>query len=76
MELRAKTMKYSKQKRSSLRTKEEALQNELQELDYKICNSDAFDQEILEKYEAEEELKQILEVRGERGHVQIKDEMV
>ena len=52
MELRAKTIKYSKQKRSSLRNKEEALQNELRELDHKICNSDTFDQEILEKYEA------------------------
>ena len=29
MELRAKTIKYAKQKRSSLRNKEEALQNEL-----------------------------------------------
>ena len=42
MELRAKTIKFSKQKRFSLRNKEEALQNELQELDHKICNSDAF----------------------------------
>ena len=49
MELRAKTIKFSKQKRSSLRNKEEALQNEQQELDHKMCNSDAFDQEILEK---------------------------
>ena len=65
MELRAKTIKYSKQKRSSLRNKEEVLQNELQELDHKICNSDTFDQEILEKYEtAKEELKHIHEVRG------------
>lgn len=67
MELRAKTIKYSKQKRSSLRNKEEALQNELQELDHKICNSDAFDQEVLEKYEAaKEELKHIHEVGGKR----------
>ena len=47
------------------RNKEEVLQNELQELDHKICNSDTFDQEILEKYEtAKEELKHIHEVRG------------
>ena len=65
MELCAKTIKYSKQKRSSLRNKEEILQNELQELDYKICNNDTFDQEILEKYEAaKEELKHIHEVKG------------
>ena len=68
MELRAKTIKFSKQKRFSLRNKEEALQNELQELDHKICNSDAFDQEILEKYEAaKEELKHIHEVRGKEA---------
>ena len=40
MELRTKTIKYSTQKISSLRNKEEILQNELQELDYKICNND------------------------------------
>ena len=64
MELRAKTIEFSKQKRSSLRNQEEALQNKLQELDHKICNSDAIDQEILEKYEADkEELKHTHEVR-------------
>ena len=49
MELRAKTIKYLKEKRSKLRNKEKALQEELQELDGKICNNDAFDQETLEK---------------------------
>ena len=39
LELRAKTIKYSKQKKSTLRNKEEALQNELRELDHKICNN-------------------------------------
>ena len=68
MELRAKTIEFSKQKRSSLRNQEEALQNTLQELDHKICNSDAFDQEILEKYEADkEELKHTHEVRGKEA---------
>ena len=65
MELHAKTIKYSKQKRSSVRKKEKILQNEVQELDHKICNNDTFDQEILEKYEAaKEELKHIHEVKG------------
>ena len=65
MEIRAKTIQYSKQKRSSLGNKEEILQNELQELDHKICNSNTFNQEILQKYEAaKEELKHIHEVRG------------
>ena len=71
-----KLLNIQNKKRSSLRNKE-ALQNELRELDHKICNSDTFDPEILEKYEAaKQELKHIHEVRGERGHVQIKDEMV
>ena len=38
MELRSTTIKYSKQKRSDLKTKEQSLQKELQELDSKICN--------------------------------------
>ena len=68
MELRAKTIKFSKQKRFSLRNKDEALQNDLQELDHKICDSNAFDQEILEKHEAaKEELKHIHEVRGKEA---------
>ena len=65
MELRAKTIKYSKEKRSKLRNKEKALQEELQELDGKICNNDAFDQETLEKYEAaKDKLKRIHDTRG------------
>ena len=64
MELRAKTIKYSKEKRSKLRNEEKALQEELQELDGKICNNDAFDQETLEKYEAaKDKLKRIHDTR-------------
>ena len=40
MELRSKTISYSKQKRSKLGNKEEVLQKKLQELDHKICNGD------------------------------------
>ena len=77
MELRAKTIKYSKQKRYSLRQKEEALQNELRELDHKICNSDTFDEEILEKYEAaKQELKHIHEVRGREAMFRSRMKMV
>ena len=65
MELRSKTIGYSKEKRCKLRNKEEVLQKELQELDAKICNRDYFDQDILEKFEiAKEELKRLHEVRG------------
>ena len=62
-ELRAKTIKYSKEKRSQLRNEEKALQEELQELDRKICNNDVFDQETLEKYEsAKGKLKRIHDI--------------
>ena len=68
MELRAKTIKYSKEKRSKLRNEEKALQEELQELDGKICNNDAFDQETLEKYEAaKDKLKRIHDTRGKEA---------
>ena len=55
MELRSKTIGYSKEKRCKLRNKEEVLQKELQELDSKICNGDYFDQDILEKFETTKE---------------------
>ena len=68
MELRAKTIKYSKEKRSQLRNEEKALQEELQELDRKICNNDVFDQETLEKYEsAKGKLKRIHDIRGKEA---------
>ena len=67
-ELRAKTIKYSKEKRPQLRNEEKALQEELQELDRKICNNDVFDQETLEKYEsAKGKLKRIHDIRGKEA---------
>ena len=68
MELRSKTIGYSKEKRCKLRNKEDVLQKELQELDSKICNGDYFDQDILEKFEtAKEELKRLHEIRGKEA---------
>ena len=68
MELRAKTIQYSKEKRSKLRNEEKALQEELQELDRKICNNHVFDQETLEKYEsAKGKLKRIHDIRGKEA---------
>ena len=40
MELRAKNVRNSKEKRCKLGNKEEALQKELQEIDFKMCNGD------------------------------------
>ena len=42
MELRAKNVRNSKEKRCKLGNKEGALQKELQEIDLKICNGDFF----------------------------------
>ena len=68
MELHLKTIGYSKEKRRKLRNKEEALQKELQELDFKICNGGYFDQDILAKFEAaKEELKRLHEIRGKEA---------
>ena len=68
MDLRAKTIKYSKEKRSKLRNEEKALQEELQELDQKICSNDVFDQETLEKYDsAKGKLKRIHDIRGKEA---------
>ena len=68
MGLRVKTNKYSKEKRSKLRNEEKALQEELQELDRKICNNHVFDQETLEKYEsAKGKLKRIHDIRGKEA---------
>ena len=52
MELRSKTIRFSNSKRYNSKCKEETLQNELQELDEKICNGGFFGQGLLDNYEA------------------------
>ena len=53
MELRAKTMSYSKKKRAEVKKREIVLQHNLDELDYKICNDADLNPLILDQYEAE-----------------------
>ena len=70
MEIRAKTIKYSKQNRAELNKREIILQSELQELDYQICNTafEDLEQGILDKYEStKEELKCIYDQRGKEA---------
>ena len=68
MELRSKTIGYSKEERRKLKNKEEALQKELQDLDFKIYNGGYFDQDILAKIEAaKEELKRLHDIRGKEA---------
>jgi len=52
MELRSKTIKYSKQKRRKIKDIEITLQTRLQDPDNKICSSNILDKEILDRYEA------------------------
>ena len=70
MEIRMETIKYSKEKRYKLRKRELTLQKVLQDIDYKICNTEfeALDQNVLVEYEAaKEELKKIYENRGKEA---------
>ena len=70
MEIRANTIKYSKQNRAELNKREIILQSELQELDYQICNTafEDLEQGILDKYEStKEELKCIYDQRGKEA---------
>ena len=79
MEIRMETIKYSKDKRYKLRKRELTLQKELQDLDYKICNTEfeTLDQNVLVEYEtAKEELKKIYENRGKKAIFWIKSKMV
>ena len=64
------TIKYSKETRYKLRKREFILQKGLQDLDYKICNTEfeTLDQNVLVEYEAaKEELKKIYENKGKEA---------
>ena len=70
MEIRMETIKYFKEKRYKFRKRELTLQKELQDLDYKICNTEFenLDPNVLVEYEAaKEELKKIYENRGKEA---------
>ena len=51
MEIRASTITYSKKKRRETKQREIELQNEINELDRKICNDNCLDTNTLNKYE-------------------------
>ena len=70
MEVRAKSIKFTKQIRSKLNKREFDLQRKLQELDYIICNTnfDILEQQIFDNYEsAKEELKSIFKQKGKEA---------
>ena len=58
MEVRSKTIQYSKSRRLNSKRKEIELQEEIQKLDQQICDNQYFNQKLLNKYElAKKELK-------------------
>ena len=65
MELRAKSISYSRKKRVDVKKREIAVQQNLDELDYKICNDADLNPHILDQYEAEKnELNSLYELKG------------
>ena len=68
MELRAKTISYSKKKRVELNKRGIILQHNLDELDYRICNDADLNPHILDQYDAEKnELNSLYELKGKEA---------
>ena len=68
MEIRCRTIKYSKNKWHELKKREIILQQSLQKLDHKLCNSENLDQELLDNFAAaKEELKNIYDQKGKEA---------
>ena len=65
MEIRAFTITYSKKKRGEIKQREVELQNEINELDRKICNDQCLDTSTVNRYEdAKKQLKDIYDTKG------------
>ena len=65
MEIRALTITYSKKTRREVKQREIELQNEINELDQKICNDLCLDTNTLNKYgEANKQLKDLYDMKG------------
>ena len=68
MELRAKTISYSKKKRAELNKRGIILQHNLDELDHRICNDADLNPHILDQYDAEKnELNSLYELKGKEA---------
>ena len=68
MELRAKTISYSKKKRAEVKKRGIIVQHNLHELDYKICNDADLNPHILDQYDAEKnELNSLYELKGKEA---------
>ena len=68
MEIRSKTIQYSKERRLKLKRKELELQDEIQRLDRQICDNQYFNQNLLDNYElAKKELKDMYDSKGKEA---------
>ena len=68
MELRAKTMSYSKRKRAVVKKREIVLPHNLDELDYKICNDADLNPHILDQNDVKKnELNSLYELKGKEA---------
>ena len=66
MEVRSKTIQYSKSRRLNSKRKEIELHEEIQKLDQQICDNQYFNQNLLNKFElAKKELKDMYNSKGE-----------
>ena len=68
MEIRSKTIIYSKSKRKELKHRESAIQERLQKLDYLICNNLDLSKQTLDEFEeGKKELEDIFEKKGKEA---------
>ena len=68
MEIRSKTIQYSKNRRLNLKRKEIELQEEIQKTDQQICDNQYFNQNLLNNYElAKKELKDLYDSKGKEA---------
>ena len=68
VELRAKTMSYSKKKTAEVKKREIVLQHNLDELDYKICNDADLNPHILDQNDVKKnELNSLYELKGKEA---------
>ena len=73
MEIRSKTIIYSKSKRKELKHRESAIQERLQKLDYLICNNLDLSKQPLDEFEeGKKELEDIFEKKRQRSNFSIK----
>ena len=68
MEIRSKTIQYSKNKRLVLKRKEIELQEKIQKLDQQICNNQYFNQNLMNNYElTKKELRDMYDSKGKEA---------